>query len=509
MRNILVQGFSSACVVCYFFSLCLISSTTAAFGQGGSKIASYTLINLEPYKIYYVLHYPVGQGLERTEGWWSLKPGEKRTGQLIFPAGVTPAVHVHAHSGDPDVVRWAFDLPEDHDGRVFYEGGPGDEVTFQSVTNEILDRRVRSGSRTRPEPNMDLVAFVRVPLSDTKHPKGLHTFTSDQFKSIFAEAGLRPGENPLPIYIDRAKVLGAALSRQAKFSRSWPNPGEDFPYYTGLELEDHNGAEFPGLLVTAVNAKTTIFGDEMPFQVGDIITSFADASVFHPAGLHTLLYDHATDREKGAHVPIDVQLIRENRIQSLQTLCFFNEGHWKRTDSELSQAHAFASGVEETVGLGKTGGAVLEGALRYAGTAAWNFLEWTAIEGDIHEDMEPKEFRNPVEQHWEIRQTHTRLQQMYPKAFEAGTWAGFVTPSAPRLLFTKTLGKNLVKRGLSRTAASVTSSVTLEMVEGVVWTIGSSSPLRTNQQVLDDIKKVMPFAAAGGLVSASPIRRTP
>ncbi len=489
--------------------LVVVGAAGRAHAQSEVTSVSCTLVNLEPYKIYYVLHYPVGEGTERTVGWWSLEPGEKRTVRLEFAIGVAPEVYVHAQSGDRDVVRWAWNLQDSHNGLVYFEGGDQDVVVFQSIKDEKMDLQVRAGSKTHPLEGMELAGFVLVPLSDAKHPHGLHVFSSDQFASIFDQSGLSAAKDPLALYAKRAKVLSEAFSRQAKFQRSWPNPGSDFPYYTGLALEDHNGADYPGLLVAAVDAKTTIFGDEIPFREGDVITTFGGTTVFHPAGLHTLLYAHATDREKGIQVPIAVQYVRDKQLYNVNTLFFFNEGHWKRAEDDLEKAHAFAAGIEETVGMSKTGGAAVEVGVKNVGRAIWNFIEWSAVEGDPWEDMEPVEYRNPIKEHWEIRQTHARLQQMYPDAFDAGTWVGFVTPSAPRLLFTKTLGKSMVKRGLSRTAASIATSVTLEIAEGVIWTVGTSSPLQSRDQILSDIKAVIPFSAAGGLISGSPIRRTP
>lgn len=485
----------------------LVADTVSATVRATSTTSPYRVMitNLEPYPVWYAFHYTTNRHSARTEGWWKLEPGQSTTITRDAPRDHAPDFYVLGHSADDDVIRWVMNLPADHPGILYFEGAPQDEVTFQNVALEVMDNEVPIGSKTYPNTGFELGGFVSVPLDESC--SGTYIFCTYQFGGIIDPTGIDDRADVLDVCAERARWLGKSLIRQAYFGRTWPDPASSYPYDIGLGLADHNGFDYMGVQVTEVSARKTIFGDPMPFEVGDIIVGLNGTAVFHKADFLVLLNNHATDRSRGILVPVELHVMRGDELHKVRTTYFFNDNHWTRNHGDSEKAEAVAAGLAETVGLGRRGGALFEVGARNIGRLARDFIRLTAVEGDPWEDMTPSDYRNPVTETWAVLQENARLRQMYPEAFDAGAWLGFVTPSAPRLLFTRAFGKSLVKRGLSRTVASIGSSVTLEVAEGVIWTVGTAGPLQSTESTISDIVDTMPYSMVGGAMSPESLSR--
>lgn len=507
----------------FFVALAVLAAGALSLGYylHRFKDASLTVVNLRPCNTAFALHRPATDEQSLTEGWWTLEPGQKMTLERRF-VDVAPAFAVYAESRCPELIRWVNELPDDAPATMYFEGGPGDTVSYLYVQPEATpgaqaeatpatqsegsdktrpdaERTIRweRGDGTTPPEGMDLVGFVRVPVS--KSHEAVHLIIDHTFLGLYDEQGLPSSgdDEKIAAVSARAVLLATSLKRQQRFSENWPNPSRSFPYAFGLDIRDHNGMDMPGVLIEDVLLPKTINGDDVPFQDGDILTEFTGETIFSGLDLHMLLYEHATSLDKGIEVPVEFTVVRGDQKISGKTLYFFNPAYW----GEQSALEAFGAGAVNTLAFG--GGAAAEAVAKQAGRRLLGFVNRLAGSKDSGSEP-PPEYK---EERWKIAQRNARYKQLKAKAYEYGTFAGFVLPSAPRLLFQKALARNVARKGVPRLVANIAAATTLEVVEGVMWTVGDASPLRTPEQIADDIRKWTPYAVGVGVVSGAFTRR--
>ncbi|HEX8283899.1 MAG TPA: hypothetical protein VF588_11120 [Pyrinomonadaceae bacterium] len=503
------------------FALLAVGALGLGYYWHRYKNASLTVVNLRPCKTVFAVHRTTTEGQSLIEGWWELEAGQKLSLDRQF-VGVEPEFSVYAESRCPELVRWVYELPETHPGTVYFEGGPGDTVSYFYVQPEaqaeaqaaaqpvaqpagqpdakddprrvaVLEVSARDWVEAVPQGGTELVGFVKVPSGGSS--EFMHLITESAFAGIYDERGLPESggdEAKIEVFAARAALLATSLERQRRFDQTWPDPVKSFPYYLGLEVEDHNGMDVPGVLIKEVVFEKSIYGDDTPFQAGDILQEFGGQTIFSGLDLHMLLYEHAVSLEKGIEVPVEFKLLRGEQVLAGKTLYFFNPAYWGRQD----KLKAAGVGALNTVAFG--GGAAAEALGWKAARGIGKLFKWAT--GDKTPDAPAPEYK---QERWEIAQRNARLQQLEPGAYEVGSLAGLVAPSAPRLLFQKALTRSIARRGIPKLAAVIAASATLEVAEGVMWTVGDASPLRTSEQIVEDVKRLAPYAAGIGVVSGA------
>ena len=456
------------------------------------KSASLTVANNSPTKIMFATYCQPTKDSSVVSEWHVLNAGEHKTFKQRFWR-VEPNFAVFAHSADPELVRSLRKLSPNDPATLYYDGDLSDDViTFQAVKGNDFFKPERTG--TNIFSTFVASPFVKVPVNPESQ-EAAYPIRDKWFKGLYDLQGVSSPAEEIAVFSARARLLSSVLQRQMKFEKTWPNTEGKFPYRLGLAIDDYNDRYMPGVLIYEA-APMTIFGDEMPFRAGDILFSFAGHPVFSISDLHLSLYEHATSFEKGIYVPVQFEVIRNGQRLKGQTLYFFNEAYWGYSTSDRSSAFVYGFGDGVTLGHSVQ----VSTGLKNAGKLIYNFFR--------SKNSAPAKIEDFKKEVWEGNQFKARLRQMYAKEFDAGSFLGMFCPG-PGWPLRGPLRGTLTRAGASRIIASLAAAATIEMAEGVIWTVADSSPLRTPGQIANDLKVIVPLLASSQAAFATLRLRRP
>lgn len=477
-------------LLCAVVLLCVVGISTYRLWV---KEASLTVSNNTPLSVVFVTYCRISESETVVSDRHELKAGEHQTFSQKF-WGVEPNFAVFAHSADPELVRWIHRLPPEHPATLFYDGGVEEEdIIFHEVQGLDSHVTVGEGDPDSESTGPSKAAFVKVRVDPgTLH--ATHQIRDETFHGLYDREGVTSPEQEIDVFAARAQLLASVLPRQMKFEQKWPDPERLFPYRPGLGLNDHNGPFMPGVYIEDV-APMSIRGDQLSVLPGDVILRFGDGPIiFSQSDLLYTLYEHATSYEKGIEVPIHFEVIRNGERMVGKTTYFFNEKYWGYSSDDRAKAalYGFGDGVTlgfsvEAVTFGKNAVKTVYNALR-------------------PKDKPEAEIRNYKEEVWEGNQEKERLRQQYSDSFKGGAFVGMVCPG-PGWLFKTPLARGLARAGLPKSVASLGAAATIEVIEGVVWTVADASPLQTPEQIAEDAKTAALFAAGSRVVLGSLTRR--
>ena len=453
------------------------------------KKATITVANTNPCKTVFVVYSQIGKDQTITSERHELNPGEEKAITQRF-WGVEPNFAVFAHSNDPDVVRFVYKLPTSHPGIVYYqEDLPEEKITFQKVKADLLHLPDIEASD-----NLVELPFVRAEIDPNSYTATFQ-IRDKPFQGLYSSEGVPSPDQETAVFLERSKLLADVLQRQMSFFKRWPNPDRSFPYRLGLAINDHNGSYMPGLFVEAT-APMTIRGDAMPIRPGDILVKFGGHPVFSIEDLHLTVFDWANTFDKGIDVPISFECIRDGHRVSGQTMYFFNESYWGYSDSDSSLAFQYGFGDGVTLGHSVEVATALKNGAKFI----YNIFR--------SKDSAPKEIKPYSEEVWAGNQLKARLRQMYGKEFDAGSFLGMFCPG-PGWVLRLPLARVLARAGVSRVVASLGAAATIEVVEGVIWTVADASPLQKPEDIVNDLEEVVPIIAGTSIVLGSLTRSVP
>ena len=98
---------------------------------------------------------------------------------------------------------------------------------------------------------------------------------------------------------------------------------------------------------------------------------------------------------------------------------------------------------------------------------------------------------------WAIAQNQARLRQFEKDAYDLAAFAGFFVQP------TRGLARPFLGRSGRILAQSAAGRVAWEVGESVVWTVSDGSPLRRPEELREELRTVVPFAAAGGVIQGT------
>lgn len=455
------------------------------------KTGYLTLANPNPFQIVTAIRYQTNENEYVTEGWWTLKPGEQITLERGFTY-IKPNFAVYGQSDEPETVRFLHNLPDEHPATIYFEGNLGDTVSFQNVVPPPKKMEIHDGggdlsaARDGTEP----VAFVNVPVN--KSSTAIRLIHDASMTGVLDDERLPATEEDVKTVLDRAALLAKSLTRQQSYFKKFPNPVKDYPFDTGLKLEDQNGLDKPGVCVINVDFPTDLYGNKMPFQNEDIIFEFSGQIIFSNSDLLEILAEHASSKEKGIEVPIDFKLQRGSTIVAGQTTYFFNKEFW----GDQSKLGAFGVGVGDSITFGNE--AAAEALAENVILAVGNFFR---------AKEEQQAYPDYKDRRWHKVQRNARFKNFEPGYYDAGSAAGLFFPSAPRLIFQKVLARQISRKIGSKMIAKVVSVGAFEITEGVMWTVGTSSPAATSAEIAGNVTKMIPIGAGVGVISGVLTRR--
>ena len=450
----------------------------------GRRSASMTVTNLAPHAQWFAVARPTVLGRWETIGWVHLGAGQGKSFESTFWFA-KPEFYVAARSADEEVVRYLYG-----DGEVAFEGGGATLV--RNVTNATMHFRTdSSGSRTDGEGGYPEYSYP-VEFARAVEMEDGSNFAFTIFDPYFPHLSYPPTSEPadLQAAAQEAGWLGESLQRQAKFTSKWG--GKPFPFHLNTLFEDPNGFAHLGIEIAAAK---TLTRDGYPMRLfpGDTLIEFAGHRVYSPQDVLALLNEHATDLERGVDVPIAFAVQRAGVRKDDITTYSFNRDFWQRKDADAVIAGWL--GITDAVTF--SNGAAANAAMIKVLAGTGNGLSWLASKLDPK--YEPKYVKTPPykELRWGIRQNQARLREFENTAYDLGAFAGFfVQPT-----------RSVVRPFLGRTGRAVTGSfagrVAWEVGESTVWTLADGSPMRRPEELHQDLRTVMPFAAFGGALQGT------
>lgn len=456
------------------------------------KKGEFEVVNTTPFTVYFVVNFPITKDSVETEGYWKLEAGESQRFERTF-YGVNPRINVYAHTSNSEthLVKEAFGLSSSQVGRIYYQSGSYSKGFYYPI------KPIRSfkyttyyNSNQKPEHDSYHVLFASSSgqyLDDDLHyhhdlknqyvsssvefHKGQFLIMERRLPYIYENESFNDHEEAVNTFLGKAKALRSSIQRKVRYDELMAESYQSghFPYMLGISMNSYFGNNSLGVKVYDKWKFTNLLGGSVPFEEGDVITSFNDTPVFSPQDLYVLLHNHALSLYGGIAKPIDFDVFRDNQMISGQTLYFFNPNFpwieipwWKKALWGLADAVTYG------------------------------------FDDDLYQAFTA---RDPWKG-WRYVQDKSRLVQFSDKSYFTGNVAGvFVSPG--RFLVQGIVKKQIRKLGMRRGIASMATTVTLEGGEAVIWTFGNKSPIQTQEQFLEEMKQNVFFGVGIGVVAGS------
>lgn len=450
------------------------------------ETATLEICNAAPYTVNYSVNYPNSTTKDKSTPLEELKPGQCAYIVKDFYR-IKSQFYVHAQSiSDEANVTWA------------YSPGisSGDQVIFPSSNENIARQRSIPLSAEHKEP----FALARNIRQDKKKSQWEFLLYDSSFNLVSFDS-YKCGHECKQIALLKAGALSNAFHRQMSYKNNFTN--KEVPYFIAGEMTDLNGPFNVGLQVDKAITQS-IKGFPLSIRDGDIIVSLNNTVVFSPEDFYILLHKHATSRYAGIAKPITIEAIRDNKKLLMQSTYFFNRQYWGYSSQQ--ETATIVNGVLDAVTLGLAAEARCGLGTALHGIA--NGLSWlTSKLSSKPQDMKKNKTLDYSGCVWRHTQAIAMQRQFGGDLFDNAAWLSLVTPSAPRLLLSKAMGKKALSVIGSRQAGKFLTTVSGEIAETLIWTVNDASPLASAQQITGEVRKIAPYAAAIGVVAGVLNRR--
>ncbi|WP_350289582.1 hypothetical protein [uncultured Croceitalea sp.] len=438
------------------------------------KKGVFEVVNAAPYSVQIALWFQESRSTSKTNGWYILAPGERRSFERYFN-GVIPnfAVYGESRVNEANIIRNAFNLPHSHPGIRYFQP-EGSEVVLSAWINEPDSFDLQSVFNELVLKDIGVEVAFNLPVVGRQDLAGKSysaSFLIQDFNFPFvitnASSNTDSKEEILNSYIENAQCLAKSLRRQVEYDRRFSNFRNDSPYLLGLFLKDQD-VKYPGVVVDGLMFNQNILGQPLPFRKEDIIVELNDQLVFSRKDIVVITNNHARDIKKGISIPLKFTLVRDGSIYEGETLYFYNKEYkgWPSND----WFRAFLGGVIDAVTLG--------------------------FDHKIYKSLsnEPEKAHAYIENKF-------RLQQFHKGYFLAGNLG--VALFSPAGLALKGPLKNFLKRGVGKKLGGILATTIVEGVENALWTFGNNHVLYSKNEFSQMLKKNIKFGAGFGMAFAS------
>ena len=445
-----------------------------------------SITNTTPYYLKAAITYPLNSDEWEIYGWKQLPPGDSWEFDQIVRE-VNPEFYVYAESDDDKLIGWIYSLSPSSDGSstICFQGTDLE----RTVEPGSMDYRIASKNAALRSADAYPVGFQAMAVSP-KH--------KNRFFSVLRPPRLFPDlddsealtESQIKTTATRAWCVHTSMSRQMRFESQWKEK-KYFPFSPGFEVEDRNGPFQRGVTITRRQA--VLPGNyPMPFKVGDELISFDNADVYGPGDVAILLYEHGNSRHKGIKKSIPFSVLRDGKEYSGQTTYWFVKEYFENRNEAVTDGRTLLWGAFDSAVLGY-GPEVGAGAVVTARSFANGIMSLGSM---INEDYEPNYIkrRSYDALKWQNYQAEAMGHQWHGGAYLTGEIVGFFV-NLPRAVAMRVGAKSFKLFAKSKFGA-----VVYEVAETTVWTVQEGSPLRSSDELKEELRRVLPLAAAGGFV---------
>jgi hypothetical protein len=480
-----------------------------------SEYAEIRICNSSAYSTEHVVVATKDEGLETLDGWFRLGVGECATRDKRF-WWVDPAFFVHTRipRGEHATFRWINDIV---DGQLLSDD---DSANDARVTRYTGDDVARVGEFAVCAADAQWVGAATLLLSKNcavgaHEARVMPAYTFDdpsQWYYVWEHPNLPliPGDGAFEDALEKglaaARQLRTSVTTQQFNEREWGNIA---PFAAGGRLIDYNGPLALGVWMTDVPG-TTIFGQPMPIQSGDVVLRVNGQAVLSEREFNQKLIDHGLSRTAGIEVPVEYAILRGDQLLSVKAPYFFNEQYRKAASDQTGIAFWF--GIGDAITFGQTpwvachGSNVLIGLGKGLSMAAELFA--SKLQGRAYDEAnEAKvEYIDAAECTWQKKQARAFARQKADNVYINSQWFAILTPSAVRLVGNRMLaasaagaaGRTAVNRALANGA--------LEAAETALWSMGTAAPGTPLAQRLGEAARLAPLGAAGGVLGTAALR---
>ncbi len=481
-------GIGIVCSVGLATFIFVVSLISRGYEALTTKKVDLLLANSTPYEIQFVLAYPKDNKNVKTQGWYSLDPGEIwEKSEVKFPRNVEASFYVFAKTKDHEFVRWlhSSDIPKGKEPAIYWESLDLSHV----ISNKAMDFVSRPGELPEATGRIQKVGMTRILPSETN---------SKVFSYVFAPPIKFPNLYPKSSKLSHvaascleAKSLAQSLHRQKRFLSTWHGQ-TTFPFHLGLRIDDKNGPFKKGVAVYP-GYNSLPQGEPMPFQPGDILVSLDLSEVYSNWDVGSILYDHATDHQYGGiDEAIPYKVVRNGKLYSGYTTYWFDYKYWSEKPEAPTEGGTLLWSAWDGVSFGfgeQTAAAVTKGLEGLA-----NGLSWLASKLD--DTSSPNYIRGPSykELKWRFTQAEAMRRQWHGESYKIGEFGSYLV-SLPRAGVKAFGGKTA-----SRFASSTAGRMSFEIAENIAWSLTDGSPVRTDQELINELRLTIPIAAVGSIV---------
>lgn len=460
-----------------------VSTSILVCAGCGSRVAQpvFRVANLEIVTIEAFV-YQRADGEYRFLGVYDVDPGEIVEGPTSD--GSESAIVVYARSLESEA------------DKIFYAtGGAGDRLTFDGEDVHLtaapecrtLDRDIRLTSEQMAGwYKAEQVGFSKPYYVSPDGRYSFHliggTFSEEKTRSL-----AQPDSEQLEDVLAAVSSKGSRLSeknlerirleqrreesqeRLTLMLENWKD--KQFPYT--MEIKSTNGDDntTPGVEIASVSSET-FMGDPNPLRGGDVILSIGGVDVWGWHDVHYYLWHHGTDINRGIEKPFPVTVLRNGYVSTYPMTYAFNPHAFPKVVADKGKA--FMHGLLDSVAF----------------TLDDEILGWAASDSDYEKDLKT----------WQLRQVKRMRQQFLPDQFKTGSYIGML--SGPLTAATKGVAKFGGKQ-MAQSSRSMAFHVTADVLQGATYVAMSSSPLRTADMVVEDMKNSIPSSVATGIATRS------
>jgi Protein of unknown function (DUF1036) len=480
--------------------------------SGSSEIR---VCNSAPYLTEHVVVAAKDQGYEALGGWFRLAPGECTTKAKRFWQ-TDPAFYVHTQipSDEHQVLRWVNDIV---DAQLLNDDDTSNDTNITKLQGHEArwfgDTAIcAENEQSVPSQALQLTADCTAGAYEARVMPAFSPDKSSRWYFIWAHPNLplMPADGTFEAALEKAlagaRQLRTSVMTQRFNEREWPV----VPFSVGGTLVDLNGPLALGVWVTDVPS-TTIFGQPMPIENGDVVLKVNGYTVLGARDLHQKLIDHGLSRKAGIEKPVRYTILRGNDPYEVETTYFFNERYRQATPNQ--EGVAFWYGVGDGITFGQTPWVMCNGSnLLRAGAkgvskvAEFVSSRWQKRQYDASNEMQV-EYIDAAECQWQEKQGRAFARQKADDTYVNSQWFALFTPSGVRLVGGKFVGAKVAQIvGKNTTMSRALASGVLEAAETALWSVGTAAPGTPLSARIGEAAKLAPWGAAAGLVTTAALR---